>query len=66
MALFAIINSIIEYNPQQTVTDLSYHGFGENEHPCIAIAFWDKQKQLFAQQIPEGIGFTKLDSGLFV
>ena len=63
MALYAIIKSITEYNPQQTVTDLSYHEFGKDEYPCIAITFWDKQKQQFAEEIPEGIGFTDLNSG---
>ena len=62
-AIVFITDSVTKFDPKQTVTNLEYQQFDEKEYPCLAIAFWNKQLEIFFWEPPEGVEVLVSSSG---
>ena len=63
LTAFSVFRILITFDPNQTVTDLSYDNFSKAEYPCLVFAFYDHDNRKFIQQPSNGIYFLDILSG---
>ena len=61
--MLLIIKSVVQYDPKQTVMDQTYRNFRQEEHPCLVLAFWNREKTEYAKEVPRNIYVANYNSG---